>query len=209
MTEKNHSMASSPEPEGDLVLLDACCLINLFATGCTEEVLRALPHRWAVARYVVEEEVLEITLEDGDESSSSDRGRVPLHPLLAELVGKRILEEFDISSPEEEAELVRFATELDDGEAHTCALAVVRRGRVATDDKKAIRILRSVWKGHGQESEPVLRTSELLFSWAGAQGIGESDLVRIVRAIARRASFFPPKDDPYFERWMGLLGRED
>lgn len=196
-------MTSSPGLGGDLVLLDACCLINLLATGRAEDILRALPHRWAVARYVVEEEVLEIA-EDEKQSSEPGRGRVPLRPLLAELVEKGLLEELDVDSPEEEAEMVRFAADLDDGEAHTCALATVRSGRVATDDKKAIRILRSAWAAHGNESEPVLR-SEIIFAWADTQGIGNSDLAQIVRAIARRASFFPPRSDPYFERWMELL----
>lgn len=201
-------MTSSREPEGDLVLLDACCLINLFASGHGEEILRALPYRWAIARYVVEEEILEIEvegLEKGDEPSSSDRGRLPLRPLLAELLEKGLMEELDVGSEEEQAELVRFAAELDDGEAHTCALAIVRHGRVATDDRKAIRVLRSAWKSRGHEGEPVLRTSELLFSWADAQRIARPNLVRIVRAIARQASFFPPRSDPYLERWMELL----
>lgn len=198
-------MTSSSERRGDLVLLDACCLINLFATGRTEEILEALPHRWAVARYVVEEEILEIALAEGAEASRPEQVRVSLHPRLAELVDKRILEELDISSREEEAELVRFAAELDDGEAHTCALAIVRGARVATDDRKAIRVVRSAWKALGEETEPVLRTSELLFPWASGQGMGTPDLARIIRAVARRASFFPPKDDPYFGRWMELL----
>jgi predicted nucleic acid-binding protein len=193
-------MTSSREKDGDLVLLDACCLINLFATGRVEEILDSLPHRFAVARYVVEEEVLEIA---GEEE------RVSLHPLLAELVGKGVLEKLDIESEEEEAELVRFAAELDDGEAHTCALAIVRRALVATDDKKAIRVFRSAWEGHGREEEPVLRTSEPLFTWARARELEEPVIGRIVRAIARRASFFPPRNDPHFERWMALLEVEE
>jgi hypothetical protein len=201
-------MTSSPEPGGDLVVLDACCLINLFATGRTEEILRALPHRWAVARHVVEEEVLEIDSEKRDEAPGSDRGRVSLYPLLAELVEDGVLEQLDIDSQEEEAELVRFAAELDDGEAHTCALAIVRGGRVATDDRKAIRTFPSAWDAHGHESTAVLRTSEVLFAWADAQDLVKPDLIRIVRSIARRASFIPPKSDPYFERWMELLQEE-
>lgn len=200
-------MTPSREPEGDLVLLDACCLINLFASGHGEEILRALPYRWAIARYVVEEEILEIEVErldEGDEPPNSNRTRLPLRPLLAELLEKGLLEELDVSS-EEEAELVRFAAELDDGEAHTCALAIVRHGRVATDDRKAIRVLRSAWKSRGHEGEPVLRTSELLFSWADADRIARPNLVQIVRTIARRATFFPPRSDPHFERWMELL----
>lgn len=192
-----------------LVILDACCLINLFATGRTEEILQALSYRLAVARYVVEEEILEIAAEGPDPSSASSEGRVSLHPLLAELVEKDVLEQLDLDSEEEQGELLRFATELDDGEAHTCALALFRGARVATDDSKAIRVLRSACKSHGQQEEPVLRTSELLLSWARTQNIGAPDLARIVRAIARRAGFFPPKDDPHFKRWMELLERED
>jgi hypothetical protein len=198
-------VSSRPEGEADLVLLDACCLINLFATGRTEEILQALSYRFAVARYVVEEEVLEIDAEEPDPTSASGERRVSLHPLLAELVEKGIMEQLDLDSEEERGELLRFAAELDDGEAHTCALALVRGARVATDDRKAIRILRSAWESRGDEREPVLRTSELLFSWADTQRIARPDLVRIVRAIARRASFFPPRSDPYFERWMELL----
>lgn len=201
-------MTSSHKREGDLVLLDACCLINLFASGHGEEILRGLPYRWAIARYVVEEEILDIEVEDldeGDEPPRSDRGRLPLPPLLAELLEKGLLEELDVGSEEEQAELVRFAAELDDGEAHTCALAIVRHSRVATDDRKAIRVLRTAWKSRGHEGEPVLRTSEILFSWADAKRIARPNLVRIVRTIARRASFFPPRTDPHFDRWMELL----
>jgi len=202
-------MTSSPEGRGAPIFLDACCLINLFATGRAEEILAALPHRFAVARYVVEEEILEIGVEEADEVAASEDERESLHPLLAELVGKGTLEKHDVASPEEEAELVRFAAELDDGEAHTCALALVRGARVATDDRKAIRVFGSAWKRQGREGDPVLRTSELLFAWARGHGLGDPEIGPIVRAIARRASFFPPRDDPHFDRWMALLAREE
>lgn len=200
-------MTPRRQPQGDLVLLDACCLINLFASGSANEILRTLPYRWAVARYVLEEEILEIEAEDDarpDESPTADR-RLPLRPLLVDLIDKGVLEGLHIGSQEEEAELVRFAAELDDGEAHTCALAISRQGRVATDDKKAIRVLRAAWTECGHDGDPILRTSELLFSWADARQIARRDLVRIVRAIAGRASYFPPKTDPHFERWIELL----
>lgn len=58
--------------------------------------------------------------------STSHAGRVSLHPVLTELVQRGILERLDVETEEEETELVRFAAELDDGEAHTCALALVR-----------------------------------------------------------------------------------
>lgn len=191
---------------GELVLLDACCLINLFGAGRAEEILAALPYRFAVARYVVEQEVLEIEKEP-EAGSPEGEGRQPLRPLLADLVAKRVLEELDVATGEEEAELVRFAMELDDGEAHTCALAIVRGARVATDDRKAIRVLRQAWHRRGETADPVLRTSDLLFSWARAQDVADRELSRMVHSIATRARFLPPKDDPHRERWMELLER--
>lgn len=184
------------ESGGRLVLLDACCLLNLFATGHVEQILETSRHRFAVARYVAQEEILEI------DSPQGERGRTPLRPRIDELIGKRHLELLEVASPREQRELVRFALELDDGEAHTLALAVTREARVATDDKKAIRIY--------CEASPVgcLRTSDLLFEWAEAQEIPEPELQRIVRAVAFRASFFPPKTDPHFSRWMALLDDE-
>lgn len=182
-----------------LVFLDACCLINLFATDCVEEILGSLPYRWAVAQYVVDNEVLEIGVED--EASDPGRGRRSIHPLLEKVVADGLVQSVEITSSEEAAEFVRFARRLDDGEAHTCALARVREAGVATDDKKAIR----VWEEEGAEAKAILRTSELLFEWADAQATERQELVRIARAIARQASFFPPRSDPNFDRWMRLL----
>lgn len=181
------------ESGGRLVLLDACCLLNLFATGHVGQILETSPHRFAVARYVAEEEILEIDSPEGEQV------RTPLQPRIDELVEADCLELLEVSTAREQRELVRFAFELDDGEAHTLALAVIRKARVATDDKKAIRIY--------SEESPVgcLRTSDLLFEWAEAEEIPEPELRRIVRAIAHRASFFPPRSDPHFERWMNLL----
>lgn len=193
-------MASGHEGGKALVLVDACCLINLFATGRAEEILDDLPYRFAVARYVSEKEVLEL--------GAQDEERISLHPLIRALVDKGILEQLDISSSEESGYLIRFAVDLDDGEAHTCALALVRNARVATDDKKAIRVLGEAWRERVASSglrDLCVRTSELLFEWADSEGIEEAELVQIVHAIGRRASFIPPRGDIYFERWMRLF----
>lgn len=188
---------SSTESGGGLVLLDACCLLNLFATGCVEQILETLPYRFAVARYVAEEEVLEI------DSLEGETVRVPLQPQIDRLVETGQLELLEVSTLEEKREIVRFAMELDDGEAHTLALAVTREAQVATDDKKAIRVF------HDAGPARCLRTSDLLFEWAESENTGGPELQRIVRAIARRASFIPPKSDPHFARWMALLQVRD
>ena len=115
-----------------------------------------------------------------------------------------------VTTPDEQRELIRFAVDLDDGEARTCALAMTRNARVATDDKKAIRVLRAaVGEEAGSDDDPCLRTSELLFDWAEREQVPEADLVQIVRSIARNATFLPPRSDPHFDRWMKLLETGD
>lgn len=200
-------MTSLGEAEG-LIFLDACCLINLFASGRAEEILVSLPHRFAVARYVVETEVLEIDAGEQNEPPSSDEPgerRVSIHPRLAALIDGGTLEQLDPASESELHQLVRFASQLDDGEAHTCALALVHGGRVATDDRKAIRVVTEAWRDLGESTDPVLRTSELLFAWADEREVTESEVRRMVKAVTRRASFFPPREDPHRRRWMRLL----
>lgn len=196
---------------GGWVFLDACCLINLFASGRAEEILTSLPHRFAVARYVVETEVLEIDAGEQSEPPSSDEPggrRVSIHPRLAALIDGGTLEQLEPVSESALRHLVRFASRLDDGEAHTCALALVHGGRVATDDRKAIRVVTEAWRDLGESTEPVLRTSELLFAWADERELAESEVRRMVKAVAQRASFFPPREDPHHARWMRLLRQE-
>lgn len=202
-------MSSSSEGGEELVLLDACCLINLFATGRAEEILEALPYRFAVARYVAEKEVLEIGAGDEPRTDTGEQHeRMPLRPPIEALIRKGTLTQLDIASPEEHRQLVRFAAHLDDGEAHTSALAFVRAARVATDDRKAIRVLReasSAMELPPPGGEPCIRTSELLFEWAEAKQTEVAEMARIVSALARRASFIPPQSDPHRERWVKLL----
>jgi len=203
-------MPKSPARES-LVFLDACCLINLFGCGRAEVILRALPYRFAVARYVAEEEVLEIGSDEAEPDAASEaRGRTVLSPLLDSLIDQRVLTSIAVTTPDEQRELIRFAVDLDDGEARTCALAVTRKALVATDDKKAIRVLRAAVRDEaGSADDPCLRTSELLFEWAEREEVPEADLVQIVWSIARNATFLPPKNDPHFDRWMKLLETGD
>jgi len=199
-------MPKSPAGES-LVFLDACCLINLFGSGRAEVILRALPYRFAVARYVAEKEVLEIGSDEAEPGAASEaRGRIALSPVLDGLIDQGVLPSIEVTTQEEQRELIRFAVDLDDGEARTCALALTRHALVATDDKKAIRVLRAaVGQEAGSDDDPCLRTSELLFEWAEREEVPEADLVQVVRSIARNATILPPRSDPHFDRWMKLL----
>lgn len=199
-------MPPTAKTSENLVLLDACCLLNLFATGRAEEILGALPYTFAIARYVAEKEVLEIEPEEGEGPQGS--GTVALRPSIVGMIERGLIRRLEIATHEEELALIRFAAQLDDGEAHTLALALVRESQVATDDRKAIRVAKEAWSEAAAavgDAGPCIRTSELLFEWAEGENLGDDELRRIVGAITRRARFLPPRVDPWFERWMELL----
>lgn len=177
--------------KGKLLLLDACCLINLLATGRMEEILGILPFLFATSRLVATKEVLAIA-RDEEEEVPVEREIIPASAL--ENSGNLIL--MDLSTDQELADFVRFAAELDDGEASVCALALSHQGGVATDDRKALRIL-------NREAPEVLtvQTSELLHDWARLSSAPASEITRVLRSIERKARFLPRRDAPWSEGW--------
>jgi predicted nucleic acid-binding protein len=169
-----------------LLLLDACCLINLAATGLLDEILLRLPYACATSDLVISTEVLSVLSADGLE-------REPIN--ASALSGLSI---FSLSD-EELVSFLEFAMDLDDGEASVCALAQSRGGTVATDDRKAIRIL-----GGASPAIPILQTPDLLYEWQKISGSSHRELCEIVRAIEQRARFRPRRDHRLFSWWSGF-----
>ncbi|HEX4959298.1 MAG TPA: hypothetical protein VF173_00570 [Thermoanaerobaculia bacterium] len=116
------------------VFLDACCVLNLYASGRMGEILAAFPDQWTVADAVLQE-ALYVRDDQPDEKQVVD---------LTGLIVSGLLAKAQLDTEAEMSLFVRFAADLGDGEAATCALAVSRQGIVATDDRKAIRLLGSL-----------------------------------------------------------------
>jgi len=198
-----------PEPpDPPLVLLDACCVINLLASGVIEEVFDAVPASFAVARLVAEDEVLFVAEEDdaepeGDEAAAGSGESARLDPArldLTPLTEQGRLEVMELGTREEHETFVELALQLDDGEAMTAALAIHRGGEVATDERKAIRLLEG-----RSPPVPLRRTSSLLRMWVGRRKVPEERVREVLRRIQRRASFTPPRDDPEVEWWRRVV----
>jgi predicted nucleic acid-binding protein len=179
-------------PEGCPLLLDACCIINFFATGRIQEILQCLPYDCATSRMIVDNEIIAVA-----RSTTPMMREVIPRSRWESLASVKIL---DLSGDEEFAEFVRFAAQLDDGEASVCALAVARGGAVATDDRKAIRLLSRL---HPQI--PVVQTSELLYEWTQLAGIPDDEIAPILRAVQQGARFSPRRDAPRFDWWERLV----
>jgi predicted nucleic acid-binding protein len=115
-----------------LIVADASVMINLNATGCAPEIIRALPNRLVVV------DVVPAELESGRARGRQDADR------LNDLVAAGLLDIVKLDDAAEqhfESLVVGPAAEtLDDGEAATIAFAVAHGALPLIDERKAIRI---------------------------------------------------------------------
>jgi len=186
---------ANAEDEASVVALDVCILLNLSATSRAEEILQALPEQFAVADRAAGEVLF---LRRGGGGPDAEE-RVPVD--LAPLVASGALTLLHLDTDKEVAAYVDFAAELDDGEAMTCALALCRNLAVATDDRKAQRLLSAA-----APAVPVYTTPGLLRRWAALRGVSASELALVLAAIQDRARFVPGRRDPDTGWWKAALG---
>lgn len=116
----------------DCIILDASCIISLYASGQMAEILNSIPKSITVAAYVSNREALwSYSGPDGD--IRRDKARIDLQPFVD--VG--LLTIVDIDNETEEELFVDLAARLGAGEAVTGAIAFHRNWAIAIDDKKA------------------------------------------------------------------------
>lgn len=176
------------------VLLDACCVLNLFATGRVEEILRGIPLDFAAAERVVAEAMF--VRRGGIEEDANETEAVD----LALVVSGGLVHTLSVDTEAEASSYVAFAAQLDDGEAMTCALAMHRDYTVATDDRKALRLLRSILP-----ADRILTTPGLIKLWVDECSIPHMILRETLLNIRERARFLPGRHDPLKEWWESFL----
>ena len=176
------------------IILDACCLLNLYASRQIEAILRAIPMRFAAAEAAAAEALY--MRRGGGGQDANKREHVDLQPLIR----AGLLDILSLETDVEKASYVRFAAELDDGEAMTCALAMHREAAVATDDRKAIRVLSSA-----ATHVRVHTTVSLLKWWAEIEQPAEATLKRALTDVQERANFVPGRHDALLPWWKAVL----
>ena len=117
--------------------IDACCLIDLLATGHVEAILRAAGFDWHLPS-AVQGEVQHVRQHDPAQPGQFLKVAVDLSPL------DRLGRACRLCGPADQTEQDRFvhyaAQFRSDGEAMCIAIAEQRGWVVATDDRKAIRV---------------------------------------------------------------------
>jgi hypothetical protein len=179
----------------DALILDACCLINLAASRQMEPILRCLPTNLYVAEYVFSDEAL--WFYDGPEEAFRSR-QSPIQ--LKPLADAGLLNILTLDTEDEELAFVNFAASLDDGEAMTLALALHRGHGVATDERKAIRVIERT-----MPTVQVLTTPDLLSNWAHQTKPSASLLRTSLHNIEIRAKFEPSRDHALSTWWQQAL----
>ncbi len=170
--------------------LDACCLINLVAAG---KILHENPTKIGFSFFVprvVAKESIYILQPDDEQAGQLVRKEVD----MSQYVDRKSVSYCDIEGGYEAALYVRFAVQLDDGEAACLAIAKSRSWILATDDRVARRLAT-------EQSVKVLGTPEIVRTWAESNSVSDSEISSVIGNIRRYAKYAPRVNVPDAEWW--------
>ena len=174
------------------LILDTCVVLSLYATHRMDELLDVRQEPTLIAEAVLHGALYIHVLVDG----IREKELITLAPLVD--AGK-----LAVVAPESEQEfeaLLDFALVLDDGEAMTCALALHRGLRIATDERKTMRLI--------GDRIPIVGTLDLVREWATDVGAAPDEIRDVLSAIADRG-YVPGQEHPHWRWWHDHVGGRD
>lgn len=179
----------------DYLIIDACVLLNIIATGIVQEILNVVAQNSTICILVKDESLYLRNEEDISELESID---------IDDLVNQNIIQICDCETINEQQLFVNLAATLDDGEAMSLAIALSRNWHLATDDKKARRIFTE----NSQDNQLLISTSDLIKEWVECENIDDLTIKSILLKVERKASFRPSKSDINLQWWNNILNTE-
>jgi predicted nucleic acid-binding protein len=174
------------------LLLDACSLINLVASGLQPAHIATAINREFIVTTIAAEESLYVAGRSNDD---------PAEPVSVEALAAPGQLTITSLTPDELASFVALAKSVDDGEASTLAVALERGIEFATDDRRAIRLA-------GELGVTVVTTPQLMRSWAERSGVTAADIRVTLTSVERRGNFSPRRGDPEREWWARIVSEE-
>jgi hypothetical protein len=177
-------------------VIDACCLIDLLASGKEAPILRASGFTWHLPS-AVQGEVHYCRQHDPANPGQFVKVPADLTPLITAGL-------LNVCSPANQQELdsyIRYATQFrSDGEAMCLALAETRGWVMATDDRVAIRVAQ-------QAGITVVSCPQLVKTWADATTPSQAVLLQVLQDIQFLALFKPNASMPEHKWWGKQLAR--
>jgi len=177
----------------DDVVIDACCLINLYAAGDLRTRLLVHGRKWCIPSVVLRESLYIHQVQ-------ADGTTVKIAIEIQSLIDDGSVHSCDATDGAELDLFVDFAAKIDDGEAMALAIAKSRGWTVATDDRKAIRLAE-------EHSVSVLTTPDLMKSWADSTDAAPEELRLALERIEKLATFSPSSRHPLHKWWNDSAGR--
>lgn len=172
------------------LILDACCIINVYASGRMGDILTSIARSVTVAAYVKDNEARAVYAADG----SGTREVIDLSPFITQ----GLLHVVDLDTAAENANYLEFASKLgDDGEAITGAIAAERNWAIGTDDGAAIRYF-----NQRCPSLQIVSSLELLKHWADTTDISLTELGTALRLIRIRGRYQPKAKHALYTWWQ-------
>ncbi len=176
----------------DCIILDACCIINLYASGQMRAVLETIPKNLSVAAYVKDHEALNVYSGPVNNVKST---LIDLQPFIDD----NLLLLVDIETEAEENIYINFAERLDDGEAITGAIALSRNWAIATDDTASVRLFQS-----RVPHIAIVSTLDLVKYWSDTSNIDEDTIREALSNIRVRGKYEPNRNHPLKDWWNKL-----
>jgi len=172
------------------LILDACCVINTYASGRMEDILISISRSVTVATYVREEEAQAIYAANG----SGAREPIDLNPVIE----RGLLRIVQIETAAEDANYLEFAVNLgDDGEAITGAIAAERNWAIGTDDGAAVKFF-----SRRCPKLQIVSSLELIKHWADNASVSSSELGLALQLVRVRGRYQPKARHPLFAWWQ-------
>ena len=172
---------------------DACSLLNLVATRRAVDILESLRCPSYVVKQVREEETLYLRpLPEED-----IQGKLVTVD-LSELLNENCLKEVEIT-PKELELFVEFASQVDDGESLSMAVASCRDQWLATDDRRCIRVANGYSK-----AIVTVTTPDWLKYWAEKSAVDLTIIAATIRNIEICARYQPHRLHPLKEWWSKM-----
>jgi hypothetical protein len=176
--------------------IDACCLLDLLASGMAEAVLGVSGFTGQLPSAVRGEVQYR---REHDPAQAGKTVNVPVD--LSGMISSGLLTICDPQTQTELDQYTRYAALFrSDGEAMCLALAEQRKWVVATDDRRAIRVAR-------QAGLTVVSCPELVKKWAIATGPDQAALNRVLQDIQALAQFKPNPSMPEYKWWVDELAK--
>jgi len=174
-----------------VLLLDACVLLNLLATGRLKEVVESLDKRFVIVAEVAAETYYLVD----DRHGGTRQAKFVLH----DIIGANLLTVPELSSAEISVFVSLAGSLCDDGEAATMAVAHCRGIPWATDDRKARRV------GEAFGTPAASSTAELLKAFATKRALAAEQIREMLAAVQVRARYCPRVSYPCADWWHEQL----